>query len=187
MVPASNIGNSGLIFYKMNAVCENLSLAPAGWWVTGLCETLPFPWEKGWICLRHWVLFSFGTGVRGGDEVGVEARTPSLCSRLVPRCRWAPAQMQLEDKAAARESRAPCCSLCARASPVHVCVCARVCVRARVRLRQTWTETERRREDENMNEKSFLRRVQGALENVPWGTDSDFLLRPQVVLRYSRA
>lgn len=76
----------------------------------------------------------------------------------------------------------PCSLLLCVQEPAQ-CTCVCVCVR----VRQTQTETERRREDENMNEKSFLRRVQGALANVPWGTDSDFLLRHQVVLTYSRA
>lgn len=49
-VSAGRFGNPGLILYRMNAVCESLSLVPAGWWVIGLCETLLFPWKKRWMC-----------------------------------------------------------------------------------------------------------------------------------------
>lgn len=65
--------------------------------------------------------------------------------------------MQLEDEAAAKKSRAPCCSLRGRASSAHVCVPACVlCVRKR----------ESDREHENVNEKPCLCRVQGTGENV---------------------
>lgn len=71
----------------------------------------------------------------------MEASRASLRSCLVPRCSWAAAQMQLEDEAAAKKSHAPCCSLCGRASLVHVCVFLCVlCVCKRERERRTETE-----------------------------------------------
>lgn len=74
----------------------------AGWWDIGFCESLLFPLEEGWHILKV-----LGPGLPlvselGGNEAGVEARRASLCSCLVPRCSWAPAQMQLEDGAAAK-------------------------------------------------------------------------------------
>ena len=80
------------------------------------------------MCFRHWVLVSLVW------ESGVGMRWVWSKDSLS-----APSQMQLEDEAAAKSSRAPCCLLCGGASPMHVCVC----VRARACVRQAKAETER--------------------------------------------
>lgn len=75
------------------------------------------------MCFRHWVLVSLVW------ESGVGMRWVWSKDSLS-----APSQMQLEDEAAAKSSRAPCCLLCGGASPMHVCVCVRARTRARARV-----------------------------------------------------
>lgn len=164
MGPTSSIGNLGLILYECGSLkSESNNCRLVGYWSLWKPSVLFGSWSP------------FGIAIRGGNEVGVEARRASLCSRLVPRCSWAPAQMQLEDRDAAKKSRAPCCSLAVWKSQlgvrVYACMCI-FCVCKRERERQTkW---------QNVNEKSFLRRVQATWENVHKGTDSDFLLGTSV-------
>lgn len=122
-----------------------------------LWEAFHFCQRRDELYLGHWVLISLCCGNQGWERGGYGGKQSLPRLPRVPRCSWAPAQMQLEDEAAAKKSRAPCCSLRGRASSVHVCVLACVlCVRKR----------ESDREHENVNEKPCLCREQGTGENV---------------------
>ena len=115
--------------------------------------------------------------------MGGEARRASLCSCLFlgsvglwPKCSW---RIKLLPRKAVLPA-AHCVEEPARCTRVCLCVFS-VCV----------SETEK--SAENMNEKSFLHRVQETLETVHKGINFDLRLAPaylkcgQVVLMYSQA
>lgn len=149
-----------------------------------LWEAFHFCQRRDELYLGHWVLISLCCGNQGWERGGYGGKQSLPRLPRVPRCSWAPAQMQLEDEAAAKKSRAPCCSLRGRASSAHVCVLACVlCVRKR----------ESDREHENVNEKPCLCREQGTGENVQRAPIVLHCLAPadlkccQVVLTYREA
>lgn len=119
-----------------------------------LWEGFHFCRRRNGLYLGHWVLISLCYGNQGWERGGCGGKKNLPWLPRVPRCSWASAQMQLEDEAAAKKSRAPCCSLRGGASLVHVYVPA--CAE----------ERESDREHENVNETPCLCRVQGTGENV---------------------